>query len=218
MLRLLRLCKSLDLGGGVRRGGFGEDRGRRMCRSGRRRNSEKRMGDRCCDVSFNLASGERLDLPCYANRLGHLERCFECFPVGWGDSVDSEPNPYENQSGIEVACLCCCDLVDFILVHIWAVCVDVYTKAGFLVLVGKSPGILSALMFKSTKETRSPHTVYIVPLPKDRTIHPDAFRKLKLHAQRIDGRKMVPLDHLQTRIAASVLPLPSRLFSNLLPH
>lgn len=36
----------------------------------------------------------RLDLPCYAYGLGHLERRFECFPVGWCDSVDSEPDSY----------------------------------------------------------------------------------------------------------------------------
>lgn len=122
------MCRLLGLGGGVGRCGFGEDRGRRRCRFGFRRNSGRRMGGRCGDVSFDRAK-KRGDVPCYAYRLRHLERCFECFPVGWCDSVDSEPDSYEDESWIEAACLCCGDLVDLVLVHIWTVCINVYTES-----------------------------------------------------------------------------------------
>lgn len=157
-----------------------------------------------------------MDLPCYAYRLGHLEGCFECFPVSRRDPVDSQPNSYENKSWAEAARFCCGDLVDFVLVYIWAICVDVYTQAGFLVLIRESPGMLSASTYsKTTRQRRGPHTVCIVLWPMGQTIRPGACRKLKLHAQRTDVRKMVLLDRLQIRTGASALPLPSRLFSNL---
>lgn len=156
-----------------------------------------------------------MDMPCYAYRLGQLERCFECFPVGWRNSVDSKPDTHEDESWTEAACLCCGDLVDFVLVDIWAICVNVYTETRFLVLVRESSEVLSALSPKSTKARKKLHTVYIVLLPKDQTIRLGAFRKLKLHAQRIDVRKMVLSDRLQIAIGAYALPLLSRLFSNL---
>lgn len=156
-----------------------------------------------------------MDVPRYAYRLRHLERCFECFPVGWRDSVDSEPDSYEDESWREAACLCCGDLVDFVFVDIWAVCVDVYTEARLLVLVRESPGRMSAIRSKSTRKGTRLHTVYIVLLPKDQTIRLGAFRKLKLHALRNDVQKTVLSDRLQTGTGAYALPLPSRPFSNL---
>jgi hypothetical protein len=79
-----------------------------------------------------------VNVPCYAYRLRHLERCLERLPVGWSYSIYPKPNAYENQGWSEITCFCCSDLVDFVLVYIWAVCVDVYTEPGLFVLVSES--------------------------------------------------------------------------------
>lgn len=185
-------------------------------------NSDEVMGGRWTAAEVTLDEVVHMvgdEIPCYAHRLGHLERGFECFPVCWRDSVDSKSDTHKNQCGVEIACLRCSDLVYFVLVDIWTICVDIYAESRVLVLVCESPEIVvnTKVWIDQPMERITPHTVYIVLSPKDRTIHPDVSHRLKLHVQQIDVPRMEPLDRPQTRIEADAPRPPSRRFSSLLP-